>query len=122
MEGRLLESVNWKVARKRNFEAGDKWYENGLLSVFESEDYKILWDFRIQTDHVIEAQIPDLVVVDKKERSCKIIRFAVPGGGRIDQKEKYKIKKYQNLGRELQKIWNVNVKIVVVGCFGAIPK
>ena len=33
----------------------------------------------IQTDHVVEAQRPDLVVVDKKEGSCKIIDFAVPG-------------------------------------------
>ena len=35
-----------------------------------------------------------------------------------------KIEKYQELGRELQKIWNVKVKIipVVVGSLGAIPK
>ena len=40
------------------------------------------------SDHVIEAQRPDLVVVDKKERSCKIIDFAVPGDSRIEEKEK----------------------------------
>ena len=51
-------------------------------SVLENEDYKILRDFSIQTDHVIEARRPDLVVVDKKERSCKIIDFAVPGDSR----------------------------------------
>ena len=83
-----------------------------------------MWDFRIQTDHVIEARRPDLVVVDKKERSCKIIDFAVPGDSRIEEKEKDKIEKYQDLGRELQNIWNVNVKIIplVVGALGAIPK
>ena len=34
------------------------------------------------------------------------------------------IEKYQDLGRELQKIWNVKVKIIplVVGSLGAIPK
>ena len=48
-------------------------------------------DFSIQTDHVIEAQRPDLVVVDKKERLCKIIDFAVPGDGRIEEKEKDKV-------------------------------
>ena len=39
-------------------------------------------------------------------------------------KEKNKIEKYQELGRELQKIWNVKVKIItlVVGSLGAIPK
>ena len=47
-----------------------------------------MWDFSIQTDHVIEARRPDLVVVDKKDRSCKIIDFAVPGDSRIEEKEK----------------------------------
>ena len=81
-------------------------------------------DFSIQTDHIIEARRPGLVVVDKKGRSCKIIDFVVPGDSRIEEKEKDKIEKYQNLGRELQKIWNVKVKIIpsVVGSFGAIPK
>ena len=82
-----------------------------------------MWDFSIQTDHVTEARRPDLVVIDKKERSCKIIDFAVPGDSRIEEK-KDKIEKYQELGRELQKIWNVKVKIIplVVGSLGAIPK
>ena len=115
--------VHWKLTRKCNFEAGDKWYEHEPESVLENEDYKILCDFSIQTD-VIEARRPDLVVVDNKERSCKIIDFAVPGDSRIEEKEKDKIEKYQELGRELQKIWNVKVKIIplVVGSLGAIPK
>ena len=92
-------------------------------SVLKNEDYKIMWDFSIQTDHIIEARRPDLVVVDKEETICKIIDFAVPGD-RIEEKEKDKIEKYQDLGRELQKIWNVKVKIIplVVGSLGAIPK
>ena len=67
-----------------------------------------MWDFSIQTDHVIEARRPDLVVVDKKERSCNIIDFAVPGDSSIEEKEKDKIEKYEDLGRELPKISNVN--------------
>ena len=83
-----------------------------------------MWDFSIQTDHVIEARRPDLVVLDKKERSCKIIDFAVPGDSRIEEKEKDKREKYQDLERDLQKIWNVKVKIMplVVGSLGTIPK
>ena len=116
--------VHWKLARKCNFEAGDKWYEHEPKSVLENEDYKILWDFSIQTDHVIEAWRPDLVVVDKKERSCKVIDFAVPGDSSIEEKEKNKVEKYQDLGRKLQKIWNVKVKIIplAVGSLGAVPK
>ena len=63
-----------------------------------------MWDFSIQTDDVVEARRPVLVVVDKKERSCKIIDFAVPGDSRIKEKEKDKIEKNRDLGRELQKI------------------
>ena len=122
--GSLGKIVHWKLARKCNFEAGDKWYEHEPEILLENEDYKILWDFSIQTDHVIEARRPDLVVVVKTERSCKIIDFAVPGDSRIEEKEKDKIEKYQDLGRELQKVWNVKVKIIplVVGSLGAIPK
>ena len=65
-----------------------------------------------------------MVVVDKKKRSCKIIDFTVPRDSRIEGKEKVKIEKYQDLGRELQKIWNVKMKIVplVASSLGAIPK
>ena len=90
--------------------------------ISENQDYKILWDFSMQTDHVLEAWRPDLVVVDKKV-TCKIIDFAVSGGSSIEEK-KQKIKKYQDLKEELQKIWNVKVKIIplVVGSLGSIPK
>ena len=43
---------------------------------------------------------------------------------KIEEKEKDKIEKYQDLRRELQKIWNAKVKIIplVVGSLGALPK
>ena len=65
-----------------------------------------------------------MVVVDKNWRTCKIIDFTVPGDSRIDEKEKEKIEKYQDLRRKLKKIWNVRVKIIplIVGSLGAIPK
>ena len=36
-----------------------------------------------------------MVVVDKKERSCKIINFAVPGDSSIEGKKKDKIKTWE---------------------------
>ena len=55
-------------------------------------------NFSIQTDHVIEAWRTDLVVVDKKERSCKIIDFPVPRDRRIEEKKKDK-RKISRLGK-----------------------
>ena len=42
---------------------------------------------------------------------------------RIEEKEIDKIEKYQHLGRELEKIWNVIVEIIplVAGSLGTIP-
>ena len=59
---------------------------------------KTSWDFSIQTDYVIEAWRPDLVVADKKDRSCKMIDFAVPGDSRIEEKKKDK-RKISRLGK-----------------------
>ena len=65
-----------------------------------------------------------MFVADKNERSSKIIDFAVPGDSRIQEQEKDETEKYQDLGRELQNIWNFKVKIIplVVDSLGAIPK
>ena len=80
--------VHWKLVRKCNFEAGDKWYEYEPESVLENEDNKILWDFSIQTDNVKEPQRLGLALVDKKSRTCKIIDSAVPEDSRIEEKKK----------------------------------
>ena len=50
--------------------------------------------------------------------------MAVAGDSRIQKKEKDKIEKYQDLRRELQKIWNYKVKIIPLAAdsLGVIPK
>ena len=47
---------------------------------------KILWDFVIQTDKEMEHGRPDIVVLDKEKRECKIINIAVPGDENIKVK------------------------------------
>ena len=83
-----------ETCQKINFEAGGKWYEHEPERVLERADYKILWGFSIETDHVIEDRRLDLVVVHKKETSYKITDFAVPRDSRIEEKEKDKIEKH----------------------------
>ena len=36
--------------------------------VQRNETYKLLWDFGIQTDHLISARRSDLVIVKKKKK------------------------------------------------------
>ena len=88
----------------------------------ENDSHKILWDFNIQTDHLIPARRPDLIIINKKKRICKIVDFAVPADHRINLKESEKKDKYLDLARELKKLWNMNVTIVpmVIGALGKI--
>ena len=90
----------------------------------ENDSWKILWDFTIQTDHVIEARRPDIVIIDQTKYGCKIIYFACPFDSRIEERKKDKKKGYNDLKRELKKIWDMPVKVipVVVGALGATPK
>ena len=95
-----------------------KWYDH----IEETDHVKILWHFNIQTDHVIEHRRPDVVVFDKHDKMCHLIDIAVPGD-RVEAKENEKVQKYQDLARELRKLWQVKVKVVpvVVGALGTIP-
>ena len=52
-------------------------------SVLENETHKLLWDYDIQTDHLISAKRPDLIVINKGKRTCKIMDFAVPADPRV---------------------------------------
>ena len=92
--------------------------------VLENDSHKLLWDFNIQTDHLIPARRPDLIIINKKKRTCKIVDFAVPADHRIKQKESEKKDKYLDLARELNKLWNMQVTItpIVIGVFGTVTK
>ena len=85
---------------------------------------KLLWDFDIQTDHLISDRRPDLIIINKKKRACKIIDYAVPADHRIKLKECEKKDKYLDLARELKKLWNMKVTIIPIvnGAFDTVTK
>ena len=40
-------------------------------SVLENETHKLLWDFNIQTDHVISARRPELRIINNNNNNKK---------------------------------------------------
>ena len=56
-----------------------------------------LWGFDIQTGHLISARRPDLVIIKKKKKTCKIVDFTVPADNRIKLKENEMKDKYQGI-------------------------
>ena len=71
--------------------------------VLENDTHILLWDFDIQTDHLIPARRPDLIIINKIKIIYKIVDFAVLVNHRIYLKESEKKDKYLNLARELKK-------------------
>ena len=64
------------------------------------------------------------MVVNKKDRKCYIIDVAVPGDVRIAEKETEKIEKYDELKREVERLWKVKAKVIpiVLGTLGTVTR
>ena len=109
--------------KKSRLEHSEKWYEHALEGAVENEEIKVLWDINIQCDNLIEARRPELIVIGKKEQKGIIIAIAVPADVGVEEKEKEKVEKYQDLKREIRRLWklrNVEIVPVVIGALGNV--
>ncbi len=86
----------------------------------ENDLVKILWDFQVQTDEMVVANQPNIVIVDKQQKKAVVINVVIPSDSNIKKKEHEKLEKYQGLKEELEKMWGVKptVVLVVIGAFG----
>ena len=111
--------IHWEMCQKFKFD-----HVNNPAPVLENDTNKFPWDFDIQTDHLISARRPDLIIINKKKKTCKIVDLAVPANYRIKLKECEKRDKYLDLAGELKKLWNMKVTIIpiVIGAFGMVTK
>ena len=119
----VAKMIHWRLCEKFMLEKPDQWYEHSPETVSENTTHKLLWDMNIQCDHTIEARRPDIVIIDKVEKSAIIVDVAIPGDKRIYDKEKEKIEKYQDIKREIQRLWSlrkVSVVPVIVGALGSV--
>ena len=117
--------VHWELCEKFSLDRAERWYEHQPEGVVENDEVKLLWDFKIQCDRDIEHHKPDIVVVNKQEKSCLIIDIAVPGDQRIIFKEGKKIEVYTDLKNELYRLWSlktIDIVPIIVGALGAVSK
>ena len=113
----IAKFIHWKICEKYGLDRSEKWYEHCPEGAVEDEEVKLIWDMNIQCDNIIEARRPDLILVNKKEKECLIIDIAVPGDNRVHIKEVEKVEKYQELKRELKRLWAL--KKVKIGCWSS---
>ena len=80
----MARAILWDLSGKCGFERNERWYDHVLENVLENDDYKL--DFSVRTDHEIGARRPDLMIIDKRDRSCQIIDVAIPEDVRVREK------------------------------------
>ena len=91
----------------------EKWYNHKAEKVIKTDEIKIMWDMRIQTDKVIENLRPDSVVLNKITRKCVLIDTDCPFDTRINEKEQNKIEIYGDLRNEIKRIWKCREVVIV---------
>ena len=71
----LGRKIHCEVCRKIGFDGNEKWYKHESEKVVENDSWKIVWDFAIQTDYVIEARRPDKI---RPKMNAKLLTLHAP--------------------------------------------
>ena len=108
-----------------NMEKYIPWYQHQPTQVAKNNSTKILWNFSIQTDHEVINNKPDIIVVDKINKTANLIEVSIPNDYNICNKRLQKIRACTNLSGENKAVWNFN-KVqktpVIVGAVGTFYK
>ena len=81
--------------------------------VLQNANAKLLWDLPITTDRSDEGNRPDIVLVDKNNRTAKIIDIAVPLDNNIISTIAEKKRKYHGLAVELKNMWGLREVLII---------
>ncbi|XP_045474936.1 uncharacterized protein LOC123680863 [Harmonia axyridis] len=82
-------------------------------NVLENEEFKLYWDTTIVTDRPVANNRPDIVLLNKTEKSCEIIDITVPSDDSISRAYTEKITKYFDLSFELKEMYKLK-KISII--------
>jgi hypothetical protein len=92
--------------------------------VYEQVDVTVLWNQAVHTDREVTVNTQDIILKNKKEKTCTPIDVAIPKDRNVMQKEAEKKLKYESLGVEIQQMWNLKRMVipVITGATGIIMR
>ena len=114
----VAKKVHWDLCKKNGLEQKKKWYENVPEEAVENEEVKALWDINVQCDNVIEARRSDIIFINKKVFKGIIINIAVTAD--VEEKEREKMKKYQDLKTVIGRLWKFKMIEIMPVTIGAL--
>ena len=75
--------------------------------VYEEEDVTVLWNQEVHTNREVTANRPDIIIKNKKDKTCTLIDVTIPADRNVVQKEAEKKLKYKSLRIKKQRMWNL---------------
>jgi len=84
----------------------------------------VLWHQAVHTDREVTANRPDIIMKNKKEKTCTLIDVAIPADRNVVQKEAEKKLKYKSFCIAIQRMWNLKCTIVpvIIGATGIVMR
>ena len=82
----------------------DKRYTHMPKLMYEDGDVTVLWNQAVHPDTEVKANRPDIIIKNKREKTCTLIDVAVPADRNFAQKEEEKKLKYESLCIEIQRM------------------
>ena len=70
--------IHWEMSKEFKFNHSNKWCMHNPAAVLKNNTHKLLWDFDMQTDHLISARRPDFIVINKKIENLQNLQFCCP--------------------------------------------
>ena len=113
-----------KILNHYNIKTTTKWYEHQPKTVTENEKATILWDMQVNTDRTISVNKLNIIIKDRREKTCMLIDMAVPSDRNTSIEVAEKLSKFKDLEIKITKMWGMKSQIVlvVIGALGVVKK
>jgi hypothetical protein len=112
--------LQYSICKNLGIETAENWYSHIPKPVTEHEDVTVLWYQGIPTDREVLANRPEIIIKNKKDKTCLLTDVAIPSDKNVIQKKL----KYKNLSIEIQRMWNMKCFVipVIIGATGIVSK
>ena len=122
----MFAELHFNICKEIGVKLDNKqWYNRIPKSVKKSDEVKVttLWNQHVRTDRTIPNNKLDIIHDNKKGTSMSV-DVAICGDRYVIKKEAEKILKYKYLIIEIQGMWNVTAKVllVIIGVTGTISQ
>jgi len=92
--------------------------------LYEEGDVTVLWNQAVHTDREVTANRTDIIIKNRKEKTCTLIDVTISADRNVVLKEAEKKLKYKSLCIEIQRMWNLKCTIlpVIIGASGIVTR